>query len=89
VEFQYCQREANSVTHEIARNSFQVNLSFISYDDPPSFVLPFFISDVCLIINKASQMAFLQNKKCKKNIITKKNTSQVRFGVRSAKLWEV
>jgi hypothetical protein len=41
VEFQHCQREANSVTHKIARNSFQVNLSCISNDDPPSFVLPF------------------------------------------------
>jgi hypothetical protein len=52
VKFQHCHREANSVAHEIARNSFQLNLSCIWDDDPPSFVLPFLINDVSVFENQ-------------------------------------
>jgi ribonuclease HI len=46
VSFEHCPREANSVAHELAKDSFQSFSSCTWDDDPPSFILPLLINDV-------------------------------------------
>jgi hypothetical protein len=46
VSFQHCLREANEVTHELARDSFS-SINICNWvDEPPSFLLSHLINDV-------------------------------------------
>ena len=46
ITFEHCQRDANSVAHELAKFSFQSLSSCKWDDDPPSFILPMLLHDV-------------------------------------------
>jgi hypothetical protein len=49
VEFRHCPRDANTVVHNLARQSFLSN-SIISCDGtPPDFKMPFVMNDVILL----------------------------------------
>ena len=50
VSFQHCLREANQVAHQLAKHVYHTKENFIWEDDPPSFLLPFVINDVTILI---------------------------------------
>jgi hypothetical protein len=53
ISFQHCQRDANQVAHELARNAFS-SKNFLSWEgDPLGFIKPFVIKDgQCCQMNK-------------------------------------
>jgi hypothetical protein len=49
VNMEHCNREANQVAHEVAKNSFISNNSCILFDEPPTFLLSKLANDVILL----------------------------------------
>jgi len=52
VSIEHCHRDANRVAHEIARRCFISRQSCIWVDEPPSFLLEFFMNDVTILMNQ-------------------------------------
>ena len=50
ISFTHCPREANNVAHQLAKNSYDRKLDLIWDGGPPSFLLPFGLHGVILLI---------------------------------------
>jgi hypothetical protein len=61
IVFEFCSRDANIVAHDLAKFSVNSNSSCNWGDDPPSLIFSG-LTNVSLIINKASRMAVPKKK---------------------------
>lgn len=49
VDIQHCNREANQVAHQLAREAFSAKQSCIWVDEPPSSILGYLMQDVTIL----------------------------------------
>ena len=52
ISFEFCPREANQVAHHLAKHAYDNQLEFSWEGDLPSFLLPYVLHDVTLLIKQ-------------------------------------
>jgi len=52
ISISHCNRECNSVSHELARLALVEKSSFVWIDDPPSSILQLLVNDAAILLNQ-------------------------------------
>jgi hypothetical protein len=52
VSIKHCQKDADRVTHELARWGFSLNNNCIWVDGPPNFISKELVNDITILMNQ-------------------------------------